>query len=195
MVASISSGDRRFQSAGSSRRLVSRYRAPGRCPSSYSSGTPKLTWSSTILAAVEGLGAPAVEQVAEPVDVDESLVVRQSVQRERLVVGPGGEPRVEDAHVAVAELRSGEPGPWPRRRGHRRRRRSTGRWSRPCRQAADRPRAHPRCEATPPGTTPRPGCGRRGARPAGASRCRPRSIGRRRSSGSGRPAGPRARWA
>ena len=83
---------------------MSRYSAPGRWPVRVLLGDAEVHVEESILAAVECLGAPAVEQRPQPVDVDEPLVVREPVERQGRVGGPGREPRLEDPDAAMAEL-------------------------------------------------------------------------------------------
>ena len=61
-------------------------------PSAYSSGTPKFTWKSRNLLAGRRLGRDPVEDVAQPRDVDELVVVRKAIERQRRVGGPGAGP-------------------------------------------------------------------------------------------------------
>ncbi len=63
-AVSSASGERRFQSAGSSSQLVSRYSAPGMWFSAYSSGTPKLTWNRRVLPVGAASGDPPASSSA-----------------------------------------------------------------------------------------------------------------------------------
>ena len=181
-AASIASGERRFQSAGSSSQLVSRKRAPGMWPSAYSSGTPKLTWNSRKSAVRRRLGPSTVEHLARARRCRRAC--RSSGRR-----SSGSASSAAQAGAPPSRIRAPSMPSAPSLRDERRGvdvavavddDLAAGDHALRVEEAL-RSRPRRRYRARRPGTRRRRACGRPARRRRGASRCRRPAAGRRRS--------------
>ncbi len=103
-VASISAGDRRFQSAGILEAVRVEVEGAREVALRVLLGDAEVHVEEQGLRVVVRLGALAGEQLADPLDVDEAVVVREALDREAVVRSPGREAGLVAEDVVVTEL-------------------------------------------------------------------------------------------